>query len=121
MKKYYSDITGSDPLHVLDSLIRQIQADNHLSPSNGWNYKIEARYKNGKKMKTPILLKRGGNFIITIWKGTVFFDNYYQNKTQYRRYNSFIKEYEVAGAIFKSGNGKGWKGWAEVEHNQFEE
>jgi hypothetical protein len=122
MKKYYSDITGSNPADAMDSLLRKVQRDNHLSYSNGWSIDfatLEARYKNGKKMKLPTFFKRGGFFVIKIRKKGAFFDNYYQDKTQYRRLNRFTDEYEVAGAVYKSG-GK-WKAEAEVEHNQFEE
>jgi len=118
MKKYYSDITGSDPPDAMDSLLRKVQRDNHLSRSNGWVISFESHYKNGKKMKLVTFFKRGGYFVVRFRKKVVYFDNYYKDKTQYRRFNRFTDEYEVVGAVYKSG-GK-WKAEAEVEHNQLE-
>ena len=106
MKKYYSDITGSDPPDALDSLLRKVQRDNHLSDSNGWFIDfatLEARNKNGKKMKLATFFKRGGFFVVRFRKKVAYFDNHYQDKTQYRRLNRFTDEYEVAGAVYKSG------------------
>jgi len=122
MKKYYSDITGSDPADAIDSLLRKVRRDNHLTSANGWFIvwsSLEAHYKNGKKMKLGTFFRRGGLFAMKIRKKVDYFDKYYQDKTQYRRLNRFTDEYEVAGAVYKSG-GK-WKVEAEVEHNQFEE
>ena len=121
MKKYYSNIKGSTVADAVDSLLRKVQRDNNLSYSNGWSIDLatlEAWYKNGKKMKLPIFFKRGGFFVIKIRKNVAYFDNYYKDKTQYRQFNRFTDEYEVAGSVYESG-GK-WKAEAEVEHNQFE-
>jgi len=121
MKKYYSNITGSSVADAMDSLLRKVQRDNNLSYSKGWSIdlaSLEARYKNGKKMKLPTFFKRGGFFVIRIKKKVSYFDNYYKDKTQYRELNRFNDEYEVAGSVYESG-GK-WKVEAEVEHNQFE-
>ena len=121
MKKYYSNITGSDVADALDSLLRKVRRDNNLY-SNGWFIdftSLGAYYKSGKRMKLPTFFKRGGLFVIRIRKNVAYFDNYFQDKTQYRQLNRFTDEYEVAGAVYKSG-GK-WKAEAEVEHDQFEE
>jgi len=119
MRKYYSDITSSSVDGVLASILRQVQADNDLL--KGWKVTSEYSNENGKKMKPATFYKKGGFFVVKFRKKVAYFDNYYQDKTQYRRLNRFTDEYEVAGDVYKSGNGKGWKGWAEVEHNQFEE
>jgi len=119
MKKYYADIIGPSVDSVLASILRQVKADNNLL--KGWEMTAEYSDENGKKMKPETFYKKGGFFVVKFRKKSAYFDNYYHNKTQYRRLNRFTDEYEVVGDVYESEDGKGWKGWAEVEHNQFEE
>jgi hypothetical protein len=117
LKKSYSGIKGPNVDSVLASILRQVKADNNLL--KGWKVTIEYLGQNGKRMRPATFYKKGGFFLVKFRKKIPHLDNYYYDKTKYRRRKSFTDEYVVLGDVFKDDDEEGWRGFADVDHFQF--